>query len=86
MLFERILEQLKQNLPLFENKNDFYYIAKGVDLAKAAKAIKDMIEKTPNPEAIALIHELGKAIDDKEDISLWAYRNQARIRTVCITN
>jgi hypothetical protein len=47
---------------------------------------KNTPRQTPNTDAIALIQELGKAIDDKEDISLWANRNQARIRTICITN
>ena len=35
-------------------------------------------------DAIALVCEVGKLIDDKGDLPLWAYRNQARIRTVCI--
>ena len=37
-------------------------------------------------DAINLICELGAAMDKKADIPLWAYRNQARIRTICLTH
>ena len=41
-------------------------------------------EHNISSNAIALVCEVGKLIDDKGDLPLWAYRNQARIRTVCI--
>lgn len=40
---------------------------------------------TSSTDAIALVCEMGKVLDDKGDLPLWAYRNQARIRQICIT-
>ena len=51
---------------------------------KKAKEAKPPATDNKQSDAIALVCEVGKLIDDKGDLPLWAYRNQARIRTVCI--
>ena len=55
-------------------------VVKFSELEEALRSASD----NKQSDAIALVCEVGKLIDDKGDLPLWAYRNQARIRTVCI--